>query len=203
MKKKHIQVTAAILVVVVAALAFLLSQCDPSKARYAHGWERYIYPRLSGKVVDADTGAPVEGAVVFCIWTITYGFPGFTHEVPYIIAESVTGQDGHFTLAGTWNPFVDPPELSVYKKGYVLWNINSVFPSMEHRRDFSWKSGVTMRLEKWKQEYSYDSHQFFAGSHPPFSKDNPLQYRFFLEMKWEKEQANRERNNKAIQEGRR
>jgi len=203
MEKKRKRITAAILVVVVAALAFLLSQCDPSKARYAHGWERFVYPRLSGKVVDADTGAPIDGAIVFCLWRITHGFPGLTHEKEYQIVESATGQDGHFALPGTWNPFVNSPDLSVYKKGYVLWNNKDVFQSKERRRDFSWKSGVTMRLEKWKQEYSYDSQQSFVRFHPPFSKSYPLRYRFFREMEWEAEQANRERNNKANTEGRR
>jgi len=52
------------------------------------------YPEMTGTVQDAETGAPIEGAVVFVEWTKTKGLPGLTSTKVYKIVEVETDKDG-------------------------------------------------------------------------------------------------------------
>jgi hypothetical protein len=49
---------------------------------------------MTGTVQDAETGAPIEGAVVFVEWTKTKGLPGLTSTKVYKIVEVETDKDG-------------------------------------------------------------------------------------------------------------
>ena len=53
---------------------------------------------ITGTVVDAETGQPIEGAVVLVEWTMTKGVPGMSHTKPYEIEEIMSKRDGTFTI---------------------------------------------------------------------------------------------------------
>lgn len=123
----------------------------------------FSYRPISGTVVDAETGKPVEGALVLVEWTRTTGI-GLTTTKSYKVAEVVTDKDGKFTLPGVLNPFVNAPYLTIYKKGYVAWNNKSIFPGNGIRVDFKWSSGYVFKLEQFKNTYSYEDHYYFISS---------------------------------------
>jgi len=112
--------------------------------------------KITGIVVDAETGKPIEGAVILVEWTKTKGLPGLTSHDSYKVVEVVTNKDGKASIEGVSSPFVDYPDVTVYKKGYVAWNNHYIFPDYIKRTDFDWKNNYVFKLEKFKPEYSHD-----------------------------------------------
>ena len=121
------------------------------------------YGKITGTVVDAETGRPIEGAVVLAEWTKTHGIGDHQTEV-YKVIEKLTDSAGKVTLEGVPDILIAPPGVTVYKKGYVAWNNEYVFPDNKKRTDFKWKDGYVFKLEKFKPEYSYIDHQSFVYS---------------------------------------
>lgn len=117
---------------------------------------------MTGTVVDAETGKPIEGAIVLVEWTKTKGF-GLTHTESYKVVEVLTDKDGKFKVPGVRTIFVDS-HLTIYKAGYVAWNDEIVFPGYKKRADFEWGKTNTFKLEHFKSEYSYDKHVSFIRS---------------------------------------
>ncbi len=118
------------------------------------------YATITGTVVDGDTGQPIEGAVVLAEWSITKGL-GLTYSKSHEVVEAVTDKEGKVTISGLFNPFVNHPSLTVYRKGYVAWNNQYIFPDRKRRLDFKWSNDYVFRLEKFRPEYSYDKHTSF------------------------------------------
>lgn len=121
------------------------------------------YGTITGTVVDAETGQPIEGAVVLVEWTVTKGL-GLTYTESYKVIEALTDKGGKVTISGVFNPLVNSPRVTVYKNGYVAWNNEYIFPDYKKRPDFKWKNEYVFRLDKFKPEYSYDKHIFFIHS---------------------------------------
>src|ERR1700690_335129 len=109
---------------------------------------------MNGTVVDTETGQPIDGAVVYANWSITNGVPGLSYGQDYKTVEAVTDKDGRFTLSGVLNPFVKPPIIVVYKKGYVAWRNDYIFPGYQRRESFQWKNGAVFKLDHFKN-YSH------------------------------------------------
>ncbi len=60
---------------------------------------------MTGKVLDAGTGQPEEGAVVHAVWTISKGcLPALSYKEHYKTSEAVTNKNGSFFLPGVLNP---------------------------------------------------------------------------------------------------
>jgi len=116
---------------------------------------------ISGTVVDDETGAPIEGAVIAAKWTVTKGLPGLTYGQDYKLTEAVSNKEGKFKISGTLNPFVDPPTVVIYKKGYVAWNNDYIFPDYKKRDDFRWMDNNVFRLASFKKIYSHSLHISF------------------------------------------
>lgn len=121
------------------------------------------YSPITGTVVDAHSGKPIEGAVVLVEWTRTKGI-GFSATYSHKFAETLTDKEGKFRLPGAYNPLVKSPDLAIYKKGYVTWSNKYIFPAREKRSDFLWQSGSIYELENFKDSYSYVDHQMFTTS---------------------------------------
>lgn len=115
---------------------------------------------VTGIVVDAENGQPIEGAVVLLEWTTSKGLPGLMHTESERVIELVTDKEGHFRVAGVF-PFIDTPHITVYKKSYVAWNNEYIFPDYRKREDFIWKSGCVFNLEKFKPIYTHNAHVAF------------------------------------------
>ena len=123
------------------------------------------YPGINGKVVDGVNGNPLEGALVLAQWTMTSGLPGLTHHSVYKIEETETNKEGKFSISGVYNPFVDPPAMVIYKKGFVPWRNDRNFmnPTWEQYDEIIWKNDMTYRLEVWKAGYSKMRLSDFVG----------------------------------------
>lgn len=120
------------------------------------------YATITGTIVDAETGEPIDGAVVLVEWTVTKGF-GLTHHEVYKIIEVETDKEGKFTISGTLNPLVDPPDVVIYKAGYIAWRNDYIFPGWKKRTDFQYQNGQVFKLERWKDEYSHEEHHMFMA----------------------------------------
>jgi len=119
---------------------------------------------ITGTVMDAGTGQPVEGAVVLVEWTKAEGMPGLTSTKSYKVVEAVTDRDGKFSIEDVKKVLIDSPDVTVYKKGYVAWSSRWIFPDWRNRTDFKWGKTNIFKLEHFKPEYSYDKHVSFISS---------------------------------------
>jgi hypothetical protein len=152
------------------------------------------YRPISGTVVDADTNAPIEGAVVLVEWTKTHGIGNYSTE-SYKVAETVTDKDGKFTLPGCYSPFVNEPNVTIYKKGYVAWSSRWIFPDRRNRTDYKWRNEYTFRLAHFDNAYSYDEHTVFISLsiNSPLGSNKDLMKKAY---RWEELQASKELDEK-------
>jgi len=122
------------------------------------------YMPLTGRVIDAETQQPIDGAVVLVEWNEAHGL-GLTYHTVYKIAETETDKKGRFSLPGAYSPFIDQPYLVIYKQGYVAWRNDNVFPGYEKRKDYDvWQHGYVYKLERFKDGYSRDKHSMFMDT---------------------------------------
>lgn len=119
------------------------------------------YASMKGKIVDTETGKPIEGAVLLVEWLKTEGMIGLTHRTTAKAVEAFSDKDGNITIPGYFNPFAEGPYITIYKPGYVAWNSQYIFPGYKKREDFDWKNGYKFKLEKFADSYSHDSHISF------------------------------------------
>ena len=123
------------------------------------------YEDITGIVVDADTGEPIEGAIVLVEWMKTKGVPGMTSHEVYKVETVVTDKDGKANLPGLIHPLIGfnigLSSVAVYKKGYVGWSNRSKFTSNDYSYDFKWQNNYVFKLEKFKPEYSHREHLLF------------------------------------------
>jgi hypothetical protein len=150
------------------------------------------YATTTGTVVDAETGQPIEGAVVLAEWTITKGL-GLSYSTSYEVVETLTDREGKVTISGVFNPFVNYPLLTVYKKGYVAWNNQRIFPDNQRRTDFKWSDGYVFRLEKFRPEYSYDKHTYFIRTTVIRGMAGEKKQLMINAYRWEEQKASEER----------
>jgi hypothetical protein len=101
-------------------------------------WAPPVYwgEAIHGRVVDADTGEPLEGVVVVADWKLLaggYGHGGHLNSL--VVQETVTDKNGEFALP-EWGPKMRPsftmldkaPWLILFKSSYehgALWNAQS------------------------------------------------------------------------------
>lgn len=147
---------------------------------------------ITGTVVDAESGAPVEGAVVLVEWTKAEGMPGLTSTKSYKVVEAVTDKEGKFTVEDMKKILIDPPDVAIYKKSYVCWSSRIIFPDWRNRTDFKWGKTTLFKLEHFKSEYSYIKHTSFIGSaiNSGLSEKKLINEAYY----WEELEASKERN---------
>lgn len=144
---------------------------------------------ISGTVIDAETGKPIEGAVVFVEWSKSKAkWTGLGYTETYKTVEKVTDKTGKFKVFGVISPFVNPPTIVVYKKGYVAWRNDYIFPLNEKRQDFRLENGYVIRLEYFKNNYSHSKHIFFFQSDLSLNSSAKL----YQAYEWENPLASRE-----------
>lgn len=172
-KKKYIVIAFAILILILVAYA------------------SRIYLPIEGTVIDAETKQPIEGAVVLAEWTITpMAWLGLPTTYSYRVIETISDKNGRFMInAYVLNPIVNKPDLTIYKAGYVCWNNRLIFPKKQSRYEFRWTSKQTYALERFKSEYSHDSHVNFIEIFTlSLSRDSKLKKAF----RWEELMRQRE-----------
>lgn len=120
------------------------------------------YSSIRGRVVDGVSGKPIENALVLVQWTKEHGL-GDTYRSLYKVVETLTDKDGNFVVDGVYEPFVKPPQMLIYKEGYVPWRNDMVFPVLAFVKDNEWKNNVTYRLDYLTKGYTYDQISSFIS----------------------------------------
>lgn len=146
-------------------------------------------------VVDAESGQPIEGAVILVEWLQTKGLPGLSYTESYKVVEAVTDKEGKAAVEIVGNPMVSAPRVTIYKKGYVAWNNEFIFPDWQKRKDFKWENTDVFKLEKFKPEYSYVKHlSFLRASIMSFSTGDKKKL-MKSAYEWEVDKASQEEKN--------
>ena len=122
-------------------------------------WGRSI---ITGQVVDAETGKPIEGAAIYIYWGKTrLDPPGLPSGVKVEVAEDLTDAEGFFKVP-KYSTLFKHYRMAIYKKGYVCWSSRKIFPTYEERKGFKLKNGMVIKLERFKKEYSREKHARFT-----------------------------------------
>jgi len=104
---------AYITIIGVFLLTFITTGCFSYVARYDGTYR--------GKVIDADTGEPIEGVVVLGVWNKGFSTPGgIVHEF-YDARETVTDKNGEFEISGMGLRIIsnlEPVDVLIFKAGY-------------------------------------------------------------------------------------
>lgn len=133
---------------------------------------------ITGKIVDAETGQPIEGAILLVEWTKVHGF-GNSYTSSEKAVEVLSNKNGVVNIPGYNDPTVQSPDVTVYKPGYVAWNNKWIFPDRRKRTDFEWGDGYVFKLDKFREEYSYVAHEDFVSSCINIGQQNPNKKQFW------------------------
>ena len=140
-----------------------------------------FYGGIKGTVLDNATGKPIEGAVVVAQWTKEHGWGEMTHTL-YKITETMSDQNGKFFVKGTIGFLLQPPEMIIYKDGYIPWRNDMSYPGGQDKylKNNEWNNSRTYRMDKFTGsgneiiELSYfTTHAFMGleeGKTPEFDK---------------------------------
>jgi hypothetical protein len=159
----------------VALVVLAVTACGAAKVRPAPFRARpdsvapgSLLGPFDGKVVDAGTGEPVTGALVYATWTFQ---SGTALQSPSGYREAVTSTDGggRYRLdrlrglpgGGRVADF----NLVIYKRGYVAYRSDRRFDDLGPRLDFAQRQNL-VRLDKWRSDYSHVRHLRFVGGGP-------------------------------------
>lgn len=109
--RRFIALTAAVFILLSSASAF--------------GWLVYHKPAFRGRIIDAETKAPIEGAVVVVLYWKVYimGGPGGPRSKIMDAKEMLTDSNGEFSFPSftAFTPFSheDCARFIIYKPGYM------------------------------------------------------------------------------------
>lgn len=152
---------------------------------------------ITGTVVDAETGNPIEGAVVLVEWTISKGLPGMSTSESYKIFEGLTDKEGKIMIPKIYNPLVNPAQITIYKKGYIVWNSEYLFPTFKKREEFQRGENDVFKLDKYVSEFKHQSHISFIHSVIRLGRGDKKLMMDAIE--WEERKAFEERQDKRKQ----
>jgi hypothetical protein len=122
---------------------------------------------FTGQVLDSETDKPVEKATVFGSWAFERGM-GFIAPRGSAEVALETDANGRYRIAklselpGGLSMRVARFTLIIYRRGYVAYRSDSIFPDQAPRRDFVQRGNV-VRLSPWSPELSHARHMAFVG----------------------------------------
>ena len=112
---KRIVLTTNILFIVVLVILFT----TPQFVHAGWGWLIYHERSFKGKVIDAETKEPIEGAVVIAQYNVNMLGPTGSHTTLTDVQEALTDKNGDFFIRPI-TKFIHP--LSVgYKTFFLIW----------------------------------------------------------------------------------
>lgn len=103
------------------ALVGLMSLALASGGCMAYAKGRPLRGPFEGRVVDAETGQPIQGAVALAVWHEVRVTPVGGQERFYDAREAVTGADGRFVIPRAvpfYNLGVQRPRFYIFAPGY-------------------------------------------------------------------------------------
>lgn len=128
---------------------------------------------FDGRVLDAASGSPVAGAMVYATWTLQAGYgvgaPAGYRE--YVTSTDATGRYTIPTFADVPPPRGAPDDakarltdfyLVVYKRGFVGYRSDRRFADMGRRGEFAQKQNQ-IELERWREDFSHARHLRYIG----------------------------------------
>jgi hypothetical protein len=134
---------------------------------------------FDGKVVDAATGRPIDGAMVYATWTLENGY-GLTQPAGFREFVTSTDAGGNYRVpafarvrptagaaparGGRLTGF----HLVVYKRGFVGYRSDRRFGDLGPRFDFAQRAN-RIALERWRSDYSHARHIRYLGGGPTIS----------------------------------
>lgn len=120
---------------------------------------------FTGRVIDAASGAPVAGALVYATWTLESG-SGL--PIPGGFREHVGSTDasGNYAVPATATPGpgtrITDFTMVVYKRGFVAYRSDRRFADLGPRLDFAQQNHQVL-LERWREDYSHARHLRYVG----------------------------------------
>lgn len=140
-----------------------------------------------GQVIDAETKAPIEGAVVVAVWYRShFGGPGGPVERFEDARETMTDKDGKWEIpAYEYNAvFRDKtrPEFTIFKPGYGSFPHYQVSPREVAGYEIFIKEGAVVELPKLKSEKERRDIMLYGLGRSLVGKDKaPNFYRLYNE----------------------
>lgn len=135
---------------------------------------------IKGRVVDSETGKPIEGAAVSLHWFHYQLIPscvgltsGFEHLATY---ETLTDPDGYFEITKRLTGEYD---MEVYKMDYVCWSDDHIFNPGSNganlkREGFELENDMIIKLEPFKNDYSRENHAEFVIKYISNTHNGPI-----------------------------
>ena len=122
---------------------------------------------FDGLVVDSESERPIPEALVEATWVFERGI-GLVGPAGQHTLATQTNPDGRYEvprlarLPSGASARVARFTLVVYRRGYVAWRSDQLFPSPGLRRDYSQRKN-RVRLAQWKEGWSHARHLAFMG----------------------------------------
>ncbi|WP_428262457.1 hypothetical protein [Haliangium sp.] len=161
-------VCALVLAGLLTACAGLPARTAPFRARPDTIDAGDLRGPFHGKVLEADTGQPVAGALVYATWTLRSGY-GMTLPAGYHELVTNTDADGIYQIPRLEAPGggvrVTDFYLVIYKRGYVAYRSDRRFSDLGPRHDFA-QTDNHVTLERWRGELSHARHLRYVGGGP-------------------------------------
>jgi hypothetical protein len=119
---------------------------------------------INGRVVDAETQHPIEGAAVAIRWYENQAGSDAATTRTIDVNQDLSDDDGNFEFPDYQNKnYV----MGVYKEGYICWSSHSSFSNGTQsvavlKDDMPVQNDMVVRLERLKGGHSQDQHASFA-----------------------------------------
>jgi hypothetical protein len=126
--------------------------------------------------MDADTGKPLEKAVIWCSWAFARGLGSPAPEAVRT-ARVVTDPDGRYRIPRLKAlPIGLSTQLArftlvAYRRGYVAYRHDRRFGHSRARRASFSQFANTIRLTRWSPELSHARHMLYLGGPPSLRAD--------------------------------
>ena len=128
-----------------------------ASSAHAIWWMGYHKPAFTGRVIDAETIEPIEGAVVVAVYSKTSIGIAHSTSIDIKVKETLTGKDGEFYIP-SYTTVIDPLSWEewvtfiIYKPGYGSFPRHQKVPSgispADHETFFSKEmTGTEGKLE--------------------------------------------------------
>lgn len=164
---RPVNLTCLALLATSACIGPIVGQAEFTRDPRAVRRGRLLGP-FNGRIVDADSDKPIEGALVWVSWTFSRGI-GSPAPLATRVREVRSGPDGQYRIAvprglpGGSSVRLSALSFVVYKRGYVAYRHDWRFgQKRRRRRDFAQLYNV-VRLSRWSSELSHAAHLLFIG----------------------------------------